>query len=188
MLSSTFSAAINHLLTQEPWARARLAKHAGKVARIDAGLFDIRLKIAGDGMLLAAPAEEMAGVTIRVKLGELPLIMQNRAHAFSYVKVEGDADFANTISHLSQTLQWEVEADLSRWLGDVAAARLAAGVRASLETVESTGKSLAENLAEYLLDENPMLTRPQAVADFTGDVNKLRDDVERLAKRIEKLK
>ena len=33
-----------------------------------------------------------------------------------------------------------------------------------------------------------MLIRPQAVSDFTGEVTKLRDDVARLAKRIEKLK
>jgi ubiquinone biosynthesis protein UbiJ len=33
-----------------------------------------------------------------------------------------------------------------------------------------------------------MLVRPQAVVDFTSEVTKLRDDVERMAKRIEKLK
>jgi len=32
-----------------------------------------------------------------------------------------------------------------------------------------------------------MLVRPQAVADFTGGVTRLRDDVERLSKRVEKL-
>jgi ubiquinone biosynthesis protein UbiJ len=33
-----------------------------------------------------------------------------------------------------------------------------------------------------------MLVRPQAVSDFTNDVTRLRDDLERLAKRINKLK
>jgi ubiquinone biosynthesis protein UbiJ len=32
-----------------------------------------------------------------------------------------------------------------------------------------------------------MLVRPQAVSDFASDVVRLRDDVERIAKRIEKL-
>ncbi|MED7632173.1 sterol-binding protein, partial [Lacticaseibacillus casei] len=33
-----------------------------------------------------------------------------------------------------------------------------------------------------------LLIRPQAVTGFTAEVTKLRDDVARLAKRIEKLK
>lgn len=188
MLTSPFAAAINHLLTQEPWARERLVKHAGKVARMDAGPVAVQWKVAPDGMLQAASSDESANVTIRVKLSDLPLIVQNREHAFSYVKVEGDADFADTISQLSQTLRWEVEEDLSRLVGDIAATRLVAGAKATFETAQSTQQKLAENLAEYFLDENPMLMRPQAVKDFTADVTKLRDDVERLTKRIGKLK
>lgn len=188
MISSTTSAAINHLLAQESWARDKLAKHAGKVAVFDVGLMAVKLKVAPDGMVQAASADEEANVTIRVKLADLPLIAQNREHAFSYVQIEGDADFANIISQLSESLRWEAEEDLSKWIGDIAAARVVGGVRAALDSVKMAQRKLTENAAEYLLEENPMLVRPQAVADFSGDVAKLRDDVERLAKRIEKLK
>ena len=186
MTPSIISAAINHLLAQEPWARDKLAAHAGKIACLDSGLLAVKLEVAPDGMLSAA-ADETPNVTIRVKLADLPLIMQDRERAFSYVKVEGDADFANTISQLSQTLRWEVEEDLRKWVGDVAAARIVAGAKAVVENAKSTQQKLAENIAEYFLEENPTLVRPQAVADFTNDVTKLRDDVERLSKRIEKL-
>jgi ubiquinone biosynthesis protein UbiJ len=187
-LAFLLPAAINHLLAQEPWARARLTPHAGKVACMDGGPVTVRLKVAADGMVEAAAADTAPNVTVRVNLSDLPLIMQNRERAFSYVKVEGDADFANTISQLSQSLRWEAEEDLGKLVGDIAATRIVAGARTALETAKSTHKALAENIAEYLLEENPMLIRPQAVADFTGDVTKLRDDVERLGKRIEKLK
>jgi ubiquinone biosynthesis protein UbiJ len=186
MTPPIIAAAINHLLAQESWARDKLAAHAGKIACFDSGVFAVKLQVAPDGMLAAATGDTV-NVTIRVKLADLPLIAQNRARAFSYVKVEGDADFANTISQLSQTLRWEVEADLGKWVGDIAAARMVAGGRAALKTAESTGQKLAENIAEYLLEENPTLVRPQAVADFGSDVARLRDDVERLSKRIEKL-
>ena len=174
------------MLAQEPWARDKLATHAGKVARFDGGVLAVTLKVAPDGMLCAA-VDEVPNVTIRAKLADLPLIMQNRERAFSYVKVEGDADFANTISQLSQTLRWEVEEDLSKWVGDIAATRIAAGAKAVIENAKSTQRKVAENIAEYFLEENPALVRPQAVADFTVGVIKLRDDVERLSKRIEKL-
>jgi ubiquinone biosynthesis protein UbiJ len=181
-------AAINHLLAEESWARRKLGAHAGKIACLDAGLIAVRLKVAGDGMVETASPETPADVIIRVKLSDLPLIAQNRERAFSYVKVEGDADFANTISQLSQSLRWEAEEDLSKWVGDVAATRIVAGARTVFDTMQSTHQKLAENVAEYFLEENPMLMRPQATVDFAGDVTRLRDDVERLTKRIDKLK
>jgi ubiquinone biosynthesis protein UbiJ len=187
-LSTLLPAAINHLLVREPWARDKLAAHAGKILCMDAGVIAIKLKVASDGLLEQAITDGDADVTIRVKLSDLPLLMQSRGRAFSLLKVEGDAEFANTISQLSQSLRWEAEEDLSRWIGDIAATRLVAGARAALDTAQSTQRKLAENVAEYFLEENPMLVRPQAVADFTGEVTRLRDDVERMAKRIEKLK
>ncbi len=185
---SPVSAAINHLLAREPWAREKLARHAGKVALFDAGVMSIRLEATPDGMVQAARAEEQQNVTIRVKLPDLPLILQHREQAFSYVQIEGDADFANTISQLSQSLRWEAEEDLSKLMGDIAAVRLVGGARAAFDGLRNTQRKFAENVAEYLLDEKPLLVRPQMVADFSSDVVKLRDDVERLAKRIEKLK
>ncbi len=188
MISSSTSAALNHLLAREPWARDKLVKHAGKVAFFDAGVTGVRLKVAADGMVQPAAADDAAHVRIRVKLSDLPLILQHREHAFSYVQVEGDADFANTISQLSDTLRWEAEEDLAGLIGDAAAVRVMGGVRLAAETAMSTQRKLAENVAEYLLDENPLLVRPQTVEDFASDVARLRDDVERLAKRIDKLK
>lgn len=187
MLSSVFPATINHLLAQEPWARDRLALHAGKVACLDAGITALRLKVARDGMLESVAPDEPSSVTIRVKLADLPLILQNRERAFSYVTIDGDADFANTISQLSQTLRWEAEADLGKVVGDIAAVRIVAAAKAAFASVTSTPHKLLENAAEYFLEENPTLLRPQVVADFSSEVSRLRDDVERIGKRIEKL-
>jgi len=187
LIPSPLPATINHLLAQEPWAREKLAAHAGKVACVEAGVMTVRLKATDDGMVQSATADENATVTIHVKLADLPLILQNRERAFSYVRIEGDADFANTISQLSQTLRWEAEEDLAKLVGDVVATRLVAGARAAVDTAKATQQKIAENVAEYFLEENPMLVRPQAVDDFASDVVRLRDDVERLSKRIEKL-
>lgn len=186
--SSLIPAAINHLLTQEPWARNKLVEHADKIACFDSGLITIKLKVTADGLVETATSENSPNVTIRAKFSDLPLMLQSRERAFSYVKIEGDADFANTISQLSQTLQWEVEEDLSKWVGDIAAVRIVSGAKTAVGTIQATQRNLAENLAEYFLEENPMLVRPQDVADFTKDVVRLRDDAERLAKRIDKLK
>jgi ubiquinone biosynthesis protein UbiJ len=191
MSNSSFAApviaAINHLLAQEAWARDVLVLHAGKVALIDAGGFTLRMQVTRDGMLEVGGPDQAASVTIRLKLADLPLIAQNRERAFSYVKIEGDAEFANTISQLSKGLRWEAEHDLERWTGPLAASRIVGGARSVLGAAKSTHRKLSENLAEYFLDEQPMLVRPAMLDDLSGEVTRLRDDVERAAKRLAKL-
>ncbi|MTV40346.1 ubiquinone biosynthesis accessory factor UbiJ [Duganella radicis] len=181
------SAAINHLLAQEPWARQELQRHAGKTACIDAGTAALRLRVTADGYLEAAPEEEAARVTIRVKLSDLPLIAQNRERAFSYVQIEGDAEFANAISNLSKTLRWEAEHDLEKLIGPIAAVRAVSGAKAAFEAIKTGQQKLAQNVAEFLLDEKQVLVRPHTVDGYSADVTRLRDDVERFAKRLAKL-
>jgi ubiquinone biosynthesis protein UbiJ len=186
-LTAPALAAINHLLAQEAWARDALALHAGKEACIDTGHLQLRMRVARDGMLEASNSEEAANVTIHAKLTDLPLIAQNRERAFSYVRIEGDAEFANTISQLSKGLRWDAEHDLERFLGPIGATRLVGGAKGIVGGAAATGRRLAENVAEYLLEEKPVLIRPAVVDEFAGDVNRLRDDIERLDKRIARL-
>ncbi len=180
-------AAINHLLAQEAWARDALALHAGKEACIDTGPLQLRLRVERDGMLGTAVSDGPAAVTIRVKLGDVPMILQNRERAFSYVKIEGDAEFANTISQLAKGLRWEAEHDLERVVGPLAATRVAGGARAAFAGASAGARRLAENVAEYLLEEQPVLVRPVQLDEFAAEVVRLRDDVERSAKRIARL-
>lgn len=186
-LTASAVATINHLLADEAWARAALGRHAGKLAVIDTGPLALRLRVAADGLLEAGTPESVPNVTIHVKLTDLPLIAHNRERAFSYVRIEGDAEFANTISQLSRGLRWEPEHDLERLFGPIGAKRLAGGARSALANVNATGRRLAENLAEFLVEERPVLTRPGDVDAFGADVVRLRDDVERTAKRIGRL-
>jgi ubiquinone biosynthesis protein UbiJ len=148
----------------------------------------LRLKAGADGYIENAASDEPVQVTIHVNAADLPLILQHRDRAFSYVRIEGDAEFANAISQISQSLRWDAEADLSKLVGDIAAVRLVEGGQAALNAARSTQQKISENIAEYFLEENPMLVRPQTADNFASEIIKLRDDVERLSKRIEKLK
>jgi ubiquinone biosynthesis protein UbiJ len=46
---------------------------------------------------------------------------------------------------------------------------------------------LAQNLSDYWVDERPLIARRDDVARWVQGVDRLRDDVERLAQRIERL-
>lgn len=186
-VSAAAVATINHLLAQEPWARKQLALHAGKLAAIDTGAIAVRLRVDGIGMLETAPLEVPANVTIRVKLSDLPLIAQHRERAFSYVKIEGDAEFANAISQLSKGLRWDAEHDLEKLLGPILATRVAGVARNALAFARGSQQKLAENVAEYFVEEQPLLIRPANLLDYSAGVTRVRDDVERLAKRLARL-
>jgi len=187
LLATPAVATINHLLAQEAWARDALKRHAGKEACIDTGHVQLRLRVARDGMLEAGSDDAPANVTIRMKLSDLPLIAANRERAMSYVKIEGDAEFANAISSLSKDLRWDAEHDLERVVGPLGARRIAEGGRALADGVVNGGRRMFENVAEFLVEEQPVLLRPAQTQGFAADVVRLRDDVERAAKRIARL-
>ncbi len=178
-----FSATLNHLLSRQPSLRDKLAAHAGKVACIDAGMVRLQLAVAPDGLLQPA-GDVAASVTIRIDPANLPQLLANMERAFSHVTISGDADFARAISEVAQGLRWDAEEDLAALVGDVAAVRIVQATRAAAETAKRGGRQLVENLAEYLLEENPTLLYRRAGDDFAVAVATLRDDVERLAKRI----
>jgi ubiquinone biosynthesis protein UbiJ len=179
--------ALNHILAQEPWATGQLQHHVGKIACIDLSMASLRMQINGQGLLDAAPDDATANVTIRIDPADVPLILQDQQRAISYVKLEGDADLAQTISELGKNLRPDIGHELSKIFGDVAGQRMAVTGKALLGNLHSTLNKVNENLAEYFLEENPMLVRPERVAAFGIQVSRTRDDVERLMKRIEKL-
>ena len=177
------AAALNHLLSRQPPLREVLLAHAGKTACIAAGTFRLELAIAPDGLLQTATSTE-PDVTIRIKPADLPQILSNMDRAFSYVSLSGDAELAKVISEVAQSLQWEAEEDLAPFVGDIAAVRIAQAARATVKGMRSGSRKLVEQITEYLLEENPTLLYRKAGEDFAAQVAGLRDDVERLGKRI----
>ena len=185
-LESPIIAVINHLLVRQPMLCAKLRAHAGGVACLELGAIQLKLAVAADGLFQLADTAE-PNVTIRIKPADLPQAVLNIEKAFSYVTISGDADFARTISEIANELHWEPEEDLSPFFGDIAAVRMTQVARTTLSQAKTGSRKFFENIAEYLLEENPTLLYRQAGETFASDVAIIRDDVERLAKRIASL-
>jgi ubiquinone biosynthesis protein UbiJ len=181
--SNAAATLLNRMLAREPWARAALAPFAGRSARLQALPFAVQLGIAAGGSF-SADAEAPA-VTISLDAASLPQVLLDPRAALRNVRLEGDAEFAQTLSNVLQKLRPEPEEELSRFVGDAAAVRIVALLRAALVGAREAGGRLAVQTADYLVSENPMLVSRQEMASFAADVARLRDDVERLAKRIE---
>ena len=107
--------------------------------------------------------------------------------AWRNAEIEGDTEFASALSRVAANMRWDVEEDLSRVFGDIAAHRLAAAGRAAAAWPKQAANSLATGLAEYLTEEKHLLVTPLRAAEFIREVDELRDAVDRLDKRIERL-
>jgi ubiquinone biosynthesis protein UbiJ len=188
MFATSFSAFVNHLLTSAAWARESLAEHAGKVAVFE--MFPLRVAVAveSDGRLRAAPAGAAPAVTIRLTHANALQILAEGEKAWRKADIEGDTGFASAISKVAANLRWDVEEDLSRVFGDIAAHRMAGAGRTAAAWPRQAATSLAGNVAEYLTEEKHLLVTPLRAAEFVRDVDDLRDAAERLDKRIERLR
>lgn len=186
MLSRAFAVAVNHALEQSGWARERLRRHAGKAVRFVVAPFDATLAVGEDGYVVV-PQEGEPALTLRLSPFLLPRLLLEEEAAYREVAAEGDADLAADVAHLFRHLRWDVEEDLSRVLGDVLAHRLVEGGTALAHWPAQAAAGLAAMLAEYAREEEPLLPKREEVARFLADVDTLRDDVERLEKRIERL-
>jgi len=184
---------INHVLRQQTWARDALARHAGRSLRLSAPPFGLGLKITQAGEVEALPsgigagADAAADVTLSVAATRVPLLFIDPETAMKDVRIEGDAEFAQTLARLAREVRWDVEEDLSRVLGDIPAHQMMRFARAFAAWGREAGKRLAETTTAYLIDEDPTLVRQSAVEQFGREVAELRDTCARLEKRLELL-
>jgi len=187
MIAAGFVAFANHLLDAAPWARDKLSAHSGKTALFDVFPVLVSVTVMADGRLQPASAEASPAVTVRLTHLVLLEVLAGGEDAFRKADVTGDTDFAAVISQVVSNLRWDVEEDLSRVVGDIAAHRIAQAGQAAATWPRKAAASLAENAAEYLTEEKALLVTPLRAAEFLREVDELRDAVERLDKRIERL-
>lgn len=181
------AAMVNHLLRGAAWARAELRPHAGKTARFELVPFAFSLTVLDSGDVAAAAAAAVPAVTLRVTPGLALRLAARDESAWKEVDASGDIDFAATINQIARNLRWDVEEDLSRVFGDIAAHRMAETGRTLKRWGEQSAEGVARSFAEYWTEERPLVASTRAVREFTDAVDALRDDVARLEKRIELL-
>lgn len=182
------AAGLNHLLAQQPWAAERLKAFAGQCAEFRCPPFpDLRFAILESGLVEEAPEDAASALVVKLTPSTLPLVLARDEAALKKIEIEGSAELANAVQHLFRHLAWDIEEDLSRLFPDVVAHRLAEGGRAFAAWQREAATRLAENLAEYLTEEQPLVARPADVDKFSRQADALREDAARLEKRIERL-
>ena len=186
-------AAVNHVLGQADWARERLTGFAGRSARVTMPPFDAFIVVLDNGYIsspnkaASTDSEQPADVTINLPASAPLLFLQGLPTLMRAVKLSGSVDFAETLSFVIRNIKWDVEEDLSKVVGDIAAHRLVDGAKRFGTWQVSAGQSLAGNFAEYFTKGQPLIAQGAAIPDFSRGVDSLRDDVARLEKRVARL-
>lgn len=156
--------ALNVLLEREPWARERLARHAGKTVRFSVGNFALGMTVTERGTFMQAVADAIADVTLSVvpeRIEPFRLLRAARdedADAFTdMTHIVGDASLAQVVAELARHLRPDPEDELARLIGDIPAVRLLGGVRTVGRGLQSAFERFGGNVSEYLAEESHLL-------------------------------
>jgi ubiquinone biosynthesis protein UbiJ len=180
--------ALNHLLGAEAWARDKLKPYAGQCVEFRSPpLPALRLDILDSGLLRAAVEDAAPTLVVSIGPAALPASLRGEDALMREIGIEGNADLAGTVQYLFRHLRWDIAEDLSKVFGDVLAQRMVTEGRRFAAWNRETAEKLAQNFAEYWIEEQPLLARPGEVRQFLADADQLRDDLARLEKRIETL-
>ena len=179
--------AVNHVLRSAPLAMERLARHAGRTAAFQVGPVTLAFTVQTTGEVTAAVPGASRDLEVRLSPFLLPRLAAREEAAYREIEMKGDMELAHEISFLARHLSWDFEEDLSRAIGDIAAHRVAGAARGLARWARQAGLRTAQGAAEYWTEESPRIASRVKVEDFVRDVGELRDAVERLEKRMERL-
>ena len=103
------------------------------------------------------------------------------------VRVVGDAAKLQRLRTWLATLDLDLEEWFAQHVGDIAAHQGARAVRSFGRWVQTSGRHLRSDLAEYLVHEARIVPTQWEVRDWVGSIDLLRDDAARLESRLQLL-
>lgn len=179
---------LNRLLQRESWARERLSPFAAETIELRSPpLPALRFSIAEGGVAQAAAATCPATLTMTIKPDAFFSLPRGMDYALREVEISGNQRLATEVLFLARHLRWDVEEDLSRVFGDVLAHRMVGDAKSFASAAADFTRRLAEALMEYAIEERSMVARREEHEELVRGNARLRDAIERLEKRLERL-
>lgn len=187
MLKPLLTRLLNHLINQNIWAKEQLQPFGGKTVRFSIPPISATLTVLEDGGLAIAGDSALADASVTIPLPVAFRLLANDDAAATLATLEGDTELAAALAKVLRGISWEYEEDLSKIIGDIPAHQLSEFGRKAVSEVKSQGLNLMQMLTEYWQEEQPVIAKKRHVETFNQAVDTLREDSERLEKRIEKL-
>jgi ubiquinone biosynthesis protein UbiJ len=193
-LIATLESLLNRAIHLDPETPARLVPLHGKAIQMELLGVGSSLYFFPDpsGIQILSDYEAEADCTLRGSPLDLMGMGNTRQSADQLfqgrVSIEGDTALAQAFGALLTDLEIDWEEQLSRITGDIAAHQIGNLVRSALNWGHSVSETAEQNLKEYLQEELRLLPGHNELAPFLEEVDRLRDDTERLEARFVRLK
>lgn len=191
VIAASLEVTLNRFLRLDPDSAPRLAALDGKTVAIELeGLNQqFYLRFAVDTVQVTDRDDGTAVLWVRGT--PLALFQQWRNESLqdrNRITVEGDSDVARKFQRLWVGMDIDWEDQLAKGLGDPIAHQLGNVWRSFRSWGQRVSAVVAANSTEYLQHELGALPPSHAVEQFLNDIDILREDADRLAARIERLR
>ncbi len=180
---------LNRNIAASSTARAMCRRLDGKVLalHVDGLPLSIYFKSSGEQMSLETQYDGTPNATLSgtpLSLLRMAGPTPETALRTSSVHIHGDAEIAQTFSELLKHARPDLEEELSRVIGDVAAHQVGNVARSALGFARRAADTFAQNVSEYLQEEGRDAPSRTEADEFITGVDKLRDDVDRFEARL----
>ena len=193
-------AALNRALALDPDTREALKPLEGrKIAlSLETPALALQIGVAGERLQVGPvePSEE-PDLAVRSTLGgllaQLPAFMGNalrkdNAAPVGRVHVSGDAELARRLQSLANRFDPDWQQPFVSVFGEIVGVQVANAARGALRQLHSAGVNLAQNAAEFVTEESRDVVGRAELNAYLHDVDALRDDVERLQAKVDRLR
>jgi ubiquinone biosynthesis protein UbiJ len=189
MRLTPLESALNRNILASSTAQGLCRRLAGKhlAIRLSGTPLSIHFRSDGERMALDTSAAEPANAALTgtpLSLLQLAGARPEAAVQTGAVHIEGDAEVAQTFSELLKHARPDLEEELSRVIGDVAAHQVGNFARSALAFGRRTADTFAQNVAEYLQEEGRDIPTRVEADEFIAGVDKLREDADRLEAKL----
>lgn len=181
---------LNRNLELSTPGRAQRERLAGRSFAVAVAGLELRVRVAVESSLLTiAASDEPADAEVRgAPLALLALLRESAPPtARAGVTISGDPEIAQAFQALLKAARPELEAEFARAFGDVPARLASRLISDAFSFADRVRRAAVGSTAEYLTEESRDLPAKAEAEQFLGDVDRLRDDVERASARLARL-
>lgn len=186
---------LNRTLALDPDAGEDLRELEGR--RVELALVAPPLALAitaREGRLQVGPAVEAPEADLSVRgtlagvLGQFQAFRPRQGLPPGSLRVSGDAELARRLRTLVRDFDPDWDRPFVDLFGEVLGARLARTLREALRQGRSLAGGLVRDVADYVGEERGEVASGVELEIFNDEVDQLRDDVDRLARRVARLR
>jgi ubiquinone biosynthesis protein UbiJ len=182
---------LNRLVAESTAATVLLERLNGMSFAVHVEGLGVTAVLHADGERLRVDSDA-TNATVRLRAAPFDLAKLFAADGVAGVKrtraaFEGDLQVAERFAELLRLARPDLEDEAARWIGSMPAHALGEAVRGFGGWLARAADALRQNTAEFLQEESRALPAPLELQAFYAEVERLRDDVERAAARLERL-